>query len=221
VPTVLLIRHGQASFGGEDYDVLSPLGERQAELAGAALRAQAPAVKRVVSGTLRRQLDTAAALGVGPPIEDARWNEFAADQVIAVHGTAPGGLEGPAAAGITSRGFQELLDPALAGWIAAGPASSCERSWPAFVADGTAALADVAADLDRGETAVVVTSAGVIAALAGGLMGSTEAVFTAINRVQINGALTKVVTGSRGATLVSLNDHSHLQSADRALVTYR
>jgi hypothetical protein len=169
VPTVLLIRHGQASFGGEDYDVLSPLGERQAELAGAALRAQAPAVKRIVSGTLRRQLDTAAALGVGEPIEDARWNEFAADQVIAVHGTAPGGLEGPAAAGITSRGFQELLDPALAG----------------------------------------------------GLMGSTEAVFTAINRVQINGALTKVVTGRRGATLVSLNDHSHLQSVDRALVTYR
>ena len=32
---VLLVRHGQASFGAADYDVLSPLGERQAAATGA------------------------------------------------------------------------------------------------------------------------------------------------------------------------------------------
>jgi hypothetical protein len=35
VGAILLVRHGQASFGGADYDVLSSSGERQARrLAG-------------------------------------------------------------------------------------------------------------------------------------------------------------------------------------------
>ena len=32
--SIYLIRHGQASFGADDYDVLSPLGVRQAEVLG-------------------------------------------------------------------------------------------------------------------------------------------------------------------------------------------
>ena len=31
---LLVIRHGQASFGAENYDQLSPLGQRQADLTG-------------------------------------------------------------------------------------------------------------------------------------------------------------------------------------------
>jgi broad specificity phosphatase PhoE len=40
VGVILLVRHGQASFGGADYDVLSPSGERQARRLGAALAAR-------------------------------------------------------------------------------------------------------------------------------------------------------------------------------------
>ncbi|EXF47276.1 phosphoglycerate mutase family protein [Pseudomonas sp. BAY1663] len=32
--SIYLIRHGQASFGAENYDVLSPLGYRQSEALG-------------------------------------------------------------------------------------------------------------------------------------------------------------------------------------------
>ena len=32
--TIYLIRHGQASFGSDDYDQLSQLGIRQAEVTG-------------------------------------------------------------------------------------------------------------------------------------------------------------------------------------------
>ena len=35
--TLLLVRHGQASFGKSDYDRLSPGGHRQARLLGADL----------------------------------------------------------------------------------------------------------------------------------------------------------------------------------------
>jgi len=32
--SIFLIRHGQASFGAENYDVLSPLGHQQSEALG-------------------------------------------------------------------------------------------------------------------------------------------------------------------------------------------
>ncbi|MEC8667907.1 MAG: histidine phosphatase family protein, partial [Pseudomonadota bacterium] len=34
MPTLYLIRHGQASFGADDYDVLSPIGHEQARALG-------------------------------------------------------------------------------------------------------------------------------------------------------------------------------------------
>lgn len=37
---ILLVRHGQASWGSADYDVLSPLGEKQSAVLGEALAAR-------------------------------------------------------------------------------------------------------------------------------------------------------------------------------------
>lgn len=70
--TLLLIRHGQASYGEADYDRLSTLGERQAAAVGRWL-ARAP-VDALFAGPLRRQQQTAqhavaaaAAAGVALP----------------------------------------------------------------------------------------------------------------------------------------------------------
>ena len=42
-----------------------------------------------------------------------------------------------------------------------------------------------------------------------------------LNPVTVNSSVTKVVVGRRGATLVSFNDHSHLEGMDGRLLTYR
>jgi hypothetical protein len=39
--------------------------------------------------------------------------------------------------------------------------------------------------------------------------------------VVVNASVTKVVVGRRGTSLVSFNDHSHLEAAEPGLVTYR
>ena len=65
MPTIYLLRHGQASFGTDDYDVLSDLGVHQARVAGAELERRDLRAPLVVSGTLRRQQDTAE-LAAGP-----------------------------------------------------------------------------------------------------------------------------------------------------------
>ena len=56
---VLLVRHGQASFGADDYDVLSETGVEQSRFLGRALAAQGVAPRAVVHGAMRRQRDTA------------------------------------------------------------------------------------------------------------------------------------------------------------------
>ena len=62
---LLVVRHGQASFGAADYDVLSDLGRRQAAALGALLRDVGCVPDRVVTGTLRRQKDTLAEMALG------------------------------------------------------------------------------------------------------------------------------------------------------------
>ena len=54
-----LVRHGQASFGEDDYDRLSEIGHRQSRVLGAALRSRLASVHLVATGSLRRHKETA------------------------------------------------------------------------------------------------------------------------------------------------------------------
>lgn len=54
MPSVLLIRHGQASFGATDYDVLSDVGERQAAAVHAEIVRRGVGDARLVAGGLHR-----------------------------------------------------------------------------------------------------------------------------------------------------------------------
>ena len=116
MPTVLLIRHGQASFGAADYDVLSAIGKRQAEILAAALARRGIEPSRVISGSMRRQIDTAAALAGPAPEVDPRWDEYDSADVLTHHSDSSLRLDGPGAQSgepLTSKGFQAILEPAL------------------------------------------------------------------------------------------------------------
>jgi broad specificity phosphatase PhoE len=225
MPTVLLVRHGQASFGSDDYDVLSDLGRRQAGIAAASLAERGYRPTRLVSGTLRRQRETAepfAVLGAAELELEPRWDEFAADEVLEHHGRSSLRLEGDAdGETLTTRAFQAALDPALAEWIAHADRSPTAQTWPQFSTAGAGALRNLAADLNSGETAVVVTSAGTIGALVGTVLGAPADLFPTLNRVLVNASVTKLAIGSTGINVITFNDHSHLEEIDRALVTYR
>ena len=229
MPVVYLIRHAQASFGDGSYDVLSSLGERQSALIGASLNARGidREPDHVVSGTLRRQRDTALRsfpLLDGGLAIDARWNEYDTASVLAVHGAFPADqphTELGAPAGIGTRGFQALLDPALEAWVTAGEQSTANETWPAFRQRALDALEELAHELGSGENGIAFTSGGVIGAICMDLLGGPGTMFVALNRVSINGAITKIIYGRGGPRLVSFNDHAHLESGDRELMTFR
>ena len=48
--SILLVRHGQASFGAADYDNLSDVGHEQSRVLGAALAARGVSPDVVVAG---------------------------------------------------------------------------------------------------------------------------------------------------------------------------
>jgi broad specificity phosphatase PhoE len=66
--TLYLVRHGQASFGADDYDQLSPLGRQQAVRLGEYWRgSRARRFDAVLTGTLRRHTQTWTGIAEGLP----------------------------------------------------------------------------------------------------------------------------------------------------------
>ena len=232
MPTVLLVRHAQASFGADDYDVLSPAGIEQAAVLAADLARRGVEVDRVVSGSLARQRDTAAPIAAAAGVRatvDARWDEYATDAILARYSATELRLgdraAGPPAPGarvaMSSREFQDVLERALLSWIAAGDGAPAQETWPAFAARTAVALDDVVNELGRGETALVCTSGGVLAALCVRLLELPPSALVAFNRVAVNAGVTRVISGGGGTRLVSFNEHAHLERDGRTLVTYR
>jgi broad specificity phosphatase PhoE len=213
MPTVYLIRHGQASFGSADYDVLSPTGVQQSKVLGEELSRRGVRASQVWSGTLSRQRATAAAClpvaGVDlPVVEDPRWNEY--DHLALVQQSWPAGQP------LSTREFQRLLEEALLAWM-----SDAGSTWPGFRDGACAALDEMFAGLGKGGTALVFTSGGVISAICASLLGLAPEGLLAVNRTMVNASLTKVVRGPLGTSLVSLNEHAHFEGPNRELLSYR
>ena len=220
MPVIHLVRHGQASFGGADYDVLSPTGRQQAAVVGAALGARCPRPASLVCGTLSRQRETAALAAAsagwtGAVTGDGRWNEYDHLDILGAH-AARAGATSPAFA----EGVQQILEAALTGWVESGTTEGYAETWPSFTGRVRLALAEVVGELDRGDAAVVFTSAGVVAAICADLLGLPPAGFLAVNRVQANASVTTVVHGRSGTSLLTFNEHAHL-AVSTVPVTYR
>lgn len=228
MPSLLLVRHAQGSFGGADYDVLSDRGREQARALADDLERRGVRIDKVVSGSLARQRDTAEPIAAWLETElviDDRWNEYTTDTILTHHSdtdvrdqTGPDGKTPT----VSSREFQALLEGALLDWIAAGEDGPSEDPYPRFAGRVEAALREVAGSLGSGETALVCTSGGPLAAVCVALLGVPPQAFVQFNRVTVNTGITKVTIGRGGTTLVSFNEHAHLeQHAGASLVTYR
>lgn len=220
---LLLVRHGQASFGSDDYDALSPLGFEQSRLLGVGLAARGIVADTIVGGAMRRHRETAetcaAAAGweTGPLVVDPGWDEFDFLSVLAVH---PQDVVGEP----TKAEFQRLFEAATTAWIV-GEDRDYEETFAGFTERVTAALERTVGLAATGNVAVF-TSGGPIAwAVAsvlaeGGLEQGPGDLWTKLNRMAVNSALTRLISGSRGVNLLSYNEQSHLDGVPGAL-SYR
>jgi broad specificity phosphatase PhoE len=223
---VLLLRHGQASFGAADYDVLSETGLEQSRVLGRFLAGAGVAPRAVVHGAMARQRDTATAMAEAAgwsvvPALDEGWNEFDHLAVVAraVDG-GDGGLDKLDHRG-DRRAFQQVFEDATARWTSGEHDEEYDETWAGFVGRVGSALDRACAG--EGLT-VVATSGGPIAAACATLVdheaSPTELgrLWAAFNTVIANSSVTRVLEGSTGRRLLTFNEHAHLP---RELVTYR
>ena len=216
MPVIHLVRHGQASFGTENYDLLSTLGHEQAAIVGRELAYRGTQTPIMVSGSLQRQRRTAEIIAgelglAGSAVSiDEGWNEFDAHALV----DARLGSHG-ASGGLSSQEFQVELDEAMQAWIDGG-----SLTWRSFRDGAIEALASIAEQTPKGCEAIVATSAGVTAAVVGRLLGLDARGVIALNRVSVNASITTVLSGARGLSLLTFNDHAHF-IGQAGLVTNR
>lgn len=221
---VYLVRHGQAhakAYGSlaeaqSSAGGLTDLGADQARRAGRALATRIDRVDHAVAGSLARQQQTLRHLLEGfadapEPGVDAGWDEYDLG-AIATGGESGGNVHGA--------GFQARLDDDLRRWTA-GETTGGE-SYRDYRARADRALEAVAAHAGSGQTAVAVSSAGTIAAVLATLWGLDDERWLAVARTMINTSVTKLIAGRSGMSVVSVNDHAHVDLVDdRSVMTFR
>ena len=234
--SIYLIRHGQASFGADDYDVLSPLGIRQGELLGAHLAQLGIQFDRCLSGDLRRQQDTGqaalaelrAAGQQTPDIEiDSAFNEFAADQVIRAH--LPDLLAAePEALHILQHGaqhraeFQRLFALIINRWASGEHEKDGLLSWQAFLEQVNSGLQRVLQQAESNQRIAIFTSGGTITALLQLIIGLPASKAFELNWQIVNTSLSCLKFRGREVALTSFNSHVHLQLLKTPeLITFR
>jgi broad specificity phosphatase PhoE len=229
VSVLLLVRHGQASFGAHDYDALSRTGLEQSRLLGASLVARGLVPAVILRGAMRRHQGSAEALleGAGWDVSiqvDEGWDEFDHQEVIEAHRPAYRSrtvMKADLARTLKpARAFQDMFERAVDRWVAGDHDGDYAESFADFAARVQAALRRTAGGMPGGGLAVVVTSGGPIGVVAAQLLTGNTAAWARFNRVTVNTGVTKVVAGERGLSCVSFNDHSHLDQ-QRRLLTYR
>ena len=228
---LMLVRHGQASFGSEEYDVLSSRGVRQSRKVAEALAGYGVEPTTLIHGGMRRQRETAeqmlqGAAGWQLPLEqDDGWRELDHAKVMEAYPTITDlDRELLRSGRMELRPFHELYTKATSRWSSGAHDSDYPESFADFIGRVRDSIGRAARKAGERRTAVVVTSGGPIAAACAMLTEVGEeprrlaAAWTRFNSVVTNVSVTRIVVGSSGARLLTFNEHSWL---DRELVTYR
>jgi broad specificity phosphatase PhoE len=211
---IYLVRHGQASYGAENYDQLSDVGYEQAAILG---RAWADAGFRpafCVSGSLLRHRQTAegavTAAGLATDVQlDDDWNEIDTQELMVVaypEYVPPEPGIGPA----KEAEYLEMFVKAVRRWTSGQYDAEYTLPFDTFVARMQAALSRVAEQLAPDEDAVVFTSGGPVSACAGFLLEDPANLWPQFCTMVVNASVTKVVNSPRGLRLLSFNEHAHL-----------
>jgi broad specificity phosphatase PhoE len=217
---VLLVRHGQASFGAADYDVLSDLGHEQSAALGRALAVRGVRPDVVVRGDLARHQHTLDGLldaagwsaEVGEVAVDPGWNEYDHVEVLSALDADPAWTPSP------DISVAELFDRALGRWAEGQDDGDYAEPFSAFATRVRTAASDLVAGLGSKATALVISSGGPISWVVTELIAAGHPTWRRLNTTAVNTGIATVTVGRRGPHVISINEHTHLPPE---LITYR
>ncbi len=219
--TLYLVRHGQASFGADDYDVLSPLGHQQAVRLGEYFKTKGIVFDAALTGNLQRQISTHDGIceGMETTPQALRWpglNEYDSHAVIATVHT--GKLEKPTTPEQYRQHFR-LLKDGLTQWMNGVVSPLGMPSYSDFVLGVTSALDHVRKTHDG--NVLLVSSGGPISTAVGHILGCSPEATIELNLRIRNSSVTELAFTPKRHMLVTYNTLPHLDSPGYAdWVTY-
>ncbi len=233
--TIYLIRHGQASFGAEDYDKLSELGCRQAAVVGEYLRDSNVHFDAVYSGDLSRQRETARLAIASQPREvphyiDARFNEIQNDaqlkclmpEVLKINPTIQALVEKGLS---SSKDYQKVIDAVFNYWVSPVCKDPRIQSWAEFSGGARQAIADVIREQGSGKTVGIFTSGGTLATIVAQVLGLGGEQTYQFYEPILNCSVTQLFYNRSKISLSYFNDCSFLQvlgkQRNENLLSYR
>jgi len=218
-----LVRHGQASFGAENYDELSPSGYSQSGWLGEYFAQAKLRFDRVVIGTMQRHRQTADAIldaMAGPQVEiaqDAGLNEYDFQALFAALGEE--GLPQGLSRSSSKKDFYKGLRHVLQLWADDRLPGTIPETWHQFQTRVRRARSDI--QRAGGRKVLVVSSGGPIAVTAQQVLQAPNAAAIALNMQIRNSSVCQYVFNDTAMSLVSFNSLPHLDAVERReFITY-
>ncbi len=229
--TIYLIRHGQASFGAESYDKLSPNGELQAKVLGQFFEKILKEAPVVVAGSMQRHQQTARiAMDQCFPeaeiITDNAWNEFNHQQVFAQYEPRfkqPELLKQDVVKEKNPRAYlAKIFEGAIERWTGGDYHHEYDESWPHFKNRVETAMQNLCDQLaeTKPRYAVVFTSGGVISVAAGKILELSINRTFSLNWSIANASMTTLRLVGNEPQLLSLNEHHFIKEVQPDLLTW-
>jgi broad specificity phosphatase PhoE len=234
VSELILVRHGQASFGADSYDKLSAMGLRQAQILSQHWQALGEQFDACYAGTLVRQQETALALQplvkTGDAVIHPGFNEYNGEPLLRIYlrdHAANEGFPAELALPIKDRKtFQRVLEAATQHWIKGNlQADTCDTDfepWKSFQTRVHSALDELMQLHTGGAKVLISTSGGVIALALQRALNLPDNQTMETNWMVNNSSVTRLVYGRGKVSLGCFNALPHLETPElRELITFR
>lgn len=235
--TIFMVRHGQASFGGQTYDRLSPRGRVQARILAEHFIESGLRFDALYSGDMDRQRSTAheickayaeAAAAMPEHRIDPRFNEYDSERIVKalIHGVVtqePALAEDIARIYTDRKSFQRIFERVMMRWIAWNQESTDFESWSRVQARVRAALEDIVRCHGRNKRILVVASGGTISVAVQYALSLPDRETMRLCWQIVNSSVTRFMYNDERITLQTFNAFSHLERMPNAkeLITYR
>lgn len=234
--TVMMVRHGQASFGEKNYDRLSQKGREQSRVLAEYMIRTGLSFDAVYSGDMVRQKDTAREILSVYRLQDrslpelkvlSEFNEYSSRDIIMAHIHDVAGEDPELKADLKNiyedkKAFQRVFEKIMMRWISGEADKPGVVRWQDFCGRVRSGLRKVMEENGRGKTILICTSGGPISAAVQTALELSDEKALRIAWQIVNTSMTSFVYSDARMALTSFNNASHLALLnDPAWVTYR
>ena len=232
---IYLIRHGQASFGKANYDVLSDVGAEQSRLLAKYFIETGFSFDAVYSGSMDRQTRTAeiimkefASNSISLPGLNImpEFNEYdskaiittLAPELLAEDLSLKNAFENIFA---DRKAFQKIFERSMLKWVSKEDAVEGIESWNSVKTRVSLAISKIATVQGGGKSILVTASGGTISAAIEDVTGVSDETAQHLCWQIANTSVTTLVYNEERITMRSFNTWPHLETGHKDIVTFR